>query len=148
MQGETICIPPRREIKGEILLPAATLERLRVSTPQKPNGVTTVSKITGLDKMSYKELVSLQSRVAEAIADKQANEKQELKRKLAELAGQSGFDVSELFGGRGGRKGSKVAVKYRNPKNPDETWTGRGRKPNWLSAALSKGQKLDSFLVD
>lgn len=107
-----------------------------------------MSKITGLDKMSYKELVSLQSRVAEAIAEKQANEKQELKRKLADLAGQSGFDVSELFGGRGGRKGSKVAVKYRNPKNPDETWTGRGRKPNWLSAALSKGQKLESFLVD
>lgn len=107
-----------------------------------------MSKIPGLDKMSFKDLVNLQSRVAEAIAAKQASEKNELKRKIAEMAGQSGFDVSELFGGgRGGRKGSKVAVKYRNPKNTEETWTGRGRKPNWLSAALSKGQKLESFLV-
>ncbi len=106
-----------------------------------------MSKIPGLDKMSFKDLVNLQSRVAEAIATKQTSEKNELKRKIAEMAGQSGFDVAELFGGRGGRKGSKVAVKYRNPKNPEETWTGRGRKPNWLSAALSKGQKLESFLV-
>lgn len=108
-----------------------------------------MSKISGLDKMSFKDLVGLQARVAEVIATKQASEKTELKRKLAELAGQSGFDLTDLFGGRGGaRKGSKVAVKYRNPKNPQETWTGRGRKPNWLTAALAKGQKIDSFLVD
>ena len=106
-----------------------------------------MSKINGLDKMSFKELVALQAKVADAIAARQAAEKSELKRRMAELAGQSGFDLNELFGGRGGRKGSKVAVKYRNPKNPDETWTGRGRKPNWLTAALSKGQKIDSFLI-
>lgn len=106
-----------------------------------------MSKFSGLEKMSFKELVSLQARVADAIAEKQASEKTELRRKLAELAGQSGFDLTELFGGRSGRKGAKVPVKYRNPKNPEETWTGRGRKPNWLTAALAKGQKLDSFLV-
>ena len=24
-------------------------------------------------------------------------------------------------------------AKYRNPANPDQTWTGRGKKPGWLT---------------
>lgn len=24
-------------------------------------------------------------------------------------------------------------AKYRNPSNPDQTWTGRGKKPGWLT---------------
>lgn len=24
-------------------------------------------------------------------------------------------------------------AKFRNPANPDQTWTGRGKKPNWLT---------------
>ena len=32
------------------------------------------------------------------------------------------------------RRTSKRGVaKYRNPANPDQTWTGRGKKPNWLT---------------
>ena len=107
-----------------------------------------MSKINGLEKMSYKDLLSLKDRVAAAIVARQASERHELKRKLEEMVQQSGFDVSEIFGARGaGRKGSKVAVKYRNPKDPSQTWTGRGRKPRWIADALAKGQKMDSFLV-
>ena len=28
-----------------------------------------------------------------------------------------------------------------------DTWTGRGRKPNWLVDAVKKGAKLDSFKI-
>jgi DNA-binding protein H-NS len=38
-------------------------------------------------------------------------------------------------------------VKYRNKDNPEETWTGRGRQPKWLSARLAKGAKLADFAV-
>lgn len=32
------------------------------------------------------------------------------------------------------RRERKAAVaKYRNPANPDQTWTGRGKKPAWLT---------------
>ena len=99
-----------------------------------------------LDKLSLKELIQLEKDVASAIVERKQQEKAELKQKIAALAEQSGFDVGELFGARRGKKGP-VAVKYRNPKNPDETWTGRGRKPNWLSAALKRGQKIETFLV-
>jgi DNA-binding protein H-NS len=42
---------------------------------------------------------------------------------------------------------SKVAVKYRNPKDPTQTWTGRGRPSNWLAEALKKGHKIENFKI-
>ncbi len=102
-----------------------------------------------LDKLTYRELAELSDAVAEAMAIRKDQEKNELKRKLAEFAEESGFSLDEVLGNTRGRRGGKGAgqavVKYRNPKDSSQTWTGRGRKPNWLVEALSKGQKLDSF---
>ena len=104
-----------------------------------------MAKTFDLEKLSYSELKDLRDRVNEAMIEAQAAEKQALKAKLEVLAAESGFTVAELLGGkRGGRKGSTV-VKYRNPKDPSQTWSGRGRKPNWLVDAVKKGQKLESF---
>ena len=45
-------------------------------------------------------------------------------------------------------KVSKVAVKYRNPDNPAETWSGRGRTARWLAEKLKKrGVKIEDFAV-
>ena len=41
----------------------------------------------------------------------------------------------------------KVFPKYRNPKNPAETWAGRGKQPRWLRAELRFGRKLDDFRI-
>jgi len=41
----------------------------------------------------------------------------------------------------------KVFPKYQNPKNPAETWSGRGRQPRWLSPQLRSGKKLDDFRI-
>jgi DNA-binding protein H-NS len=37
--------------------------------------------------------------------------------------------------------------KYRNPDNPAETWSGKGKRPAWLEAALAKGKALESLEV-
>ena len=42
--------------------------------------------------------------------------------------------------------GRKVAPKYRDPANPANTWTGRGRMPQWVSALQAQG-KLESALI-
>ena len=98
-----------------------------------------------VDGLKYKELVALRADIEVAIAARKADDGKALKAQLAELAEKGGFSMEELFGK--GRKTSKLAVKFRNPKAPDETWTGRGRKPNWLVAALKKGGKIESFQV-
>jgi DNA-binding protein H-NS len=40
----------------------------------------------------------------------------------------------------------KVLPKYSNPENPEETWTGRGRSPAWVSS-LRGNDKLDTALI-
>jgi DNA-binding protein H-NS len=40
----------------------------------------------------------------------------------------------------------KVAPKYRDPDTGD-TWSGRGLKPKWLTAALESGRTLDDFAL-
>ena len=104
-----------------------------------------MARIDSLDKLSYAELLDLQERVKVALADRKAAQAREVKEKLQALASKSGFSLSELFGGK--RGGRTLAVKYRNPKDLSQTWTGRGRRPAWLVAAVKKGAKLESFLV-
>src|SRR5689334_16095027 len=53
-------------------------------------------------------------------------------------------DVKLALNGRGRKRsalaGKKVPPKYRNPADKGETWTGRGRQPLWLVAALKSGK--------
>ncbi len=99
-----------------------------------------------VDKLNLKELVSLEGKLQSAIAEARTRERSELKSKVAELAASHGFSVSELFGSQGPAK-SKSVAKYANPDDSSDTWTGRGRKPNWLVARLKKGAKLAEFEI-
>lgn len=37
---------------------------------------------------------------------------------------------------------------YRNPHNSAETWSGRGKQPNWVAQALTQGHSLESLTKD
>lgn len=109
--------------------------------PEKGTLMATVN----VDRMSLKDLIDLEAKVQKAIAVARDRERAEVKQALATMAEKRGFSVNELFGGRG--RGKSSAAKYVNPDNRAETWTGRGRKPNWLVAKLKKGSKLTDFAV-
>ena len=47
---------------------------------------------------------------------------------------------------KGTLAGKKVAPKYRNPANPEQTWTGRGVSPTWVQELKSAGT-LDAALI-
>jgi DNA-binding protein H-NS len=99
------------------------------------------------EKMSYADLVGLEGEIARLKAEKQTSERAALKEKLTAMATDAGFDIQELFGKARKGKGS-VAVKYRDPKNPENTWTGRGRPPRWLAAAMkTRGVRKEDFLI-
>lgn len=101
-----------------------------------------------VDKLSLKELHDLDHALAKVLAGARDREKAEIKAKVEAMAASHGFSVSDLFGSARGRgKGSVSAAKYANPDNRSETWTGRGRKPNWLVARLKKGAKMDDFAI-
>jgi len=101
-----------------------------------------------LDKMSYAELGDMEAQIARLKIEKQNAERLELRLKLIDMANQHGFGIHELFGKgpRGGR--GIVAIKYRDPKNRENTWTGRGRMPRWMVAATKGGRvKKEDFLI-
>jgi DNA-binding protein H-NS len=99
-----------------------------------------------VDKLSLKDLLDLEARVEKALGAARERERSDIKQKVEAMAAQAGFSLGELFGGRGtGRTAKSAAVKFMNPENRSETWTGRGRKPNWLVAKLAKGASMDDF---
>lgn len=98
-----------------------------------------------VDKMSLKELLDLESKVAKAIVHARERERAEVKQKIESMVQTAGFSVSDFFGSRG--RGKSSAPKYVNPDNRSETWTGRGRKPNWLVNKIGKGAKMEEFAI-
>ena len=101
-----------------------------------------------VDKMSLKELVALDGKIQNAIAEARTKERSEVKHKVTALALSYGMSISELFGGNGRAGKSKATVaKYANPDDATDTWTGRGRNPNWLVARVNKGAKLSEFEI-
>lgn len=42
---------------------------------------------------------------------------------------------------------TQVKPKYRNPENPGQTWSGRGRMALWLREKIEAGRRLEDFLV-
>jgi len=85
---------------------------------------------------------------------------------MAKEAGLTASDISKAFGSgkatkatkaakapkaakaakKGALAGKKVAPKYRNPSNAEQTWTGRGVSPTWVQELKTAG-KLDSALI-
>ena len=106
-----------------------------------------MAKLPDLEKLNYVELQDLIRNAQALLTEKQASARNELKESFAAKAREHGISLEDLFGkGRRGGKGS-VAVKYRDPKNAENTWTGRGRMPRWLQAAVHAGRKKESYLI-
>jgi DNA-binding protein H-NS len=63
---------------------------------------------------------------------------------LAELFPQAERDKSQR---KEKRKRGDQTVKYRNPAERSQTWSGIGRKPAWLMDAIASGQMLEDFKV-
>lgn len=101
-----------------------------------------------LAKMPYTSLIAMRDRIDTLIVQRQTEEKDALKLKLTEMAKASGFELNEIIGNGTRRGKGTVAVKYRDPKNAINTWTGRGRMPLWMVAATKiRGVKKEDFLI-
>ena len=107
-----------------------------------------------VNNLTVKELIELRSDVDAAIIERKAADKAELQQKMVALAAASGFTLGELLNGSKGKrtaragKGGSAPVKYRNPENHEETWSGRGRMATWLKDKIGKrGVKIEDFRV-
>jgi DNA-binding protein H-NS len=119
-----------------------------------------------IEKMSYDQLKTQRSKIDELMAKRQA----EIKQKLADMASKADLRVQGFtalakgekamqtatpkaangngsHGQRKARSKGKGRVKYRNPDNAAQVWTGHGPKPGWLKAKIESGAPLEQFAI-
>jgi len=105
-----------------------------------------------LTTMEFDELWHIHEELTELLSERILAEKRELERRLAqlnrvEIIKQPGTFSSTSSADRPRRNYPKVLPKYFNPLSPSETWSGRGKQPRWLVAALKTGRQLDEFKI-
>src|SRR5918912_1329094 len=115
--------------------------------------------IENMDEPELRKLIDRAQKALDRIVAKRARRTlKEAKRLAAEVGFEATFTKPGRDDGRRRRKAAeataaapstrtKVAPKYRNPDNPEETWTGRGRQPRWVQAALAQGRSLGEFAI-
>lgn len=103
-----------------------------------------------INTLTLPELKKLHKDVQRAIESYETRHKAAAIAELEEKARELGFSLSELTGisAPKSKRRAPAVAKYRNPQNPEETWSGRGRPPRWLSGALAgSGAKLEDFAI-
>ena len=105
-----------------------------------------------MDAMDFDELWLLHEELTKILAEKISAEKHKLEKRLAQLSrgeqvGEAQSPPNEQRTDRPRRKYPKVLPKYSNPSAPLETWSGRGKQPRWVVAALRSGHKLEDFRI-
>jgi len=115
-----------------------------------------------LDELSVDELEKLIKQAESALDKKRKAELKNAQAVLEKMAKDLGVSPEALLKDTAGKKKATrkkatkkkasgvrrpAKVKYRDPNDSSNTWTGRGKRPLWLQGALEKGAKLEDFAV-
>lgn len=104
------------------------------------------------------ELARQQAELAKAIAEAQSETRKGVINEIRRLMAENGLTIEDLAtssrgnardkskGAAHGNSGNKVAPKFRDAAT-GATWSGRGLKPKWLTAALEEGKSLEDFAI-
>lgn len=104
-----------------------------------------------ISALSVEELKRLAEEAEVLIASKKDEAIEQAYEQVIKIAQDVGLTIEQLLevGAQRRKKSTRKAVepRYKNRNNPEQTWTGRGKKPRWLVAELEKGAKLEDFLI-
>lgn len=89
-----------------------------------------------LDKMNLKELLALNERIKAQLPETANRERAAVRGEIDKLLEAKGLKLTDVLGPAGSArrstKGRAVPIKFRDPKNPENAWSGRGRTPKWF----------------
>ena len=107
------------------------------------------AKKIDFDSWSLDELWAAHGEISGILSARIRAEKGELEKRLAVLS-RGTISAGEIENlqpdGKTRRKYPRVLPKYRNPQTA-ETWSGRGKRPRWLVAAVKSGRKIEEFRI-
>ena len=111
-----------------------------------------------LGSMTRKELEKLQRDVGKALERANKADLKKARDAAVKAAAEFGVTLEELAaapkpGPKPGRRGAakkparKGKPKYANPDDPKQTWTGKGRQPEWFKSAIGAGKSPDDMEI-
>lgn len=96
---------------------------------------------------TYQDLLAQRAELERKIEEARKKELADAIGQIRALMQQYGITVADLGGkSKATRSTGKVAPKYRDAAT-GATWTGRGRKPRWVEAALKSGKSLNDLAI-
>ena len=104
-----------------------------------------------LSGLNIDQLTELVGKTQTEMASRGKQRRKDLRTELERRVAADGYKLSDIFpelgnGAASGRQRRKMPVKFRNPQNPDEAWTGIGRTPRWVQAILGeRGIEMAAF---
>lgn len=101
-----------------------------------------------LTSFSKPELENLIEDARKELKNRHAEDLKKAREEIKRMAAELGVSIEEVIGiASGGRAGSKAQApaRYANPNDPTQTWTGKGRQPQWFKAAISSGISPESL---
>lgn len=108
-------------------------------------------KKLNLSSLSASELQQLKSEIEKELSERST--KLQAIEEVKQLAASKGLKLEELFAElgsskvKGKRELGPAPVRFRHPQDSSLTWSGRGKRPNWMKDAMSKGLTEDQMRV-
>ena len=108
-----------------------------------------------LKSMTPKQLERLAKDIQREIENRSSKVRANAMKAAAKAAKEHGFDLTELLEAAPKKRGLKkrsakkppLPAKYKNPESPSQTWSGRGRQPDWFKQAVSTGKSPKDLLI-
>lgn len=157
---ETIEFSPVVEVH-DLLVEVVRTEKYGTDMTNASTNPELQALLSKIPEMDIREIDDLEAGLKEALKqiDKARVQKEKDHRNAAIAEAEAavdkfGYSLKELFDDaprakRTYKKASTPGVaKYRNPESPEQTWTGKGRVPNWIHEQEAKGLSRESFLID
>ena len=97
---------------------------------------------TDLDKLDIEQLADLLANAQAEMAAREKHNRKELRTELERRVAAEGYQVADIFpelraaSSAPGRR--KRPPRYRDPQNPDHSWSGVGRTPKWVQAIVDE----------
>ena len=113
-------------------------QRTRPSIDNQETQVTSIN----LESLDIEQLTDLLGEAQAELASREKGNRKQLRAELERRVAAEGYKMTDIFPelGTGASSGArrKRPAKYRNPQNPDQTWSGIGRTPKWVQAIVDE----------
>lgn len=101
-----------------------------------------------LAKLSEKDLAKLRSDIEKELKSREKTKIVEARKAAEDAAKKHGFSLNDLLGAKkASAKKPAAPPKYKNPADPSQTWSGRGRQPQWYKDAVKAGKSAKSLAI-